>query len=216
MTRLLPCPFIASSSTVAKPVGSILESGSVPRPPLAVSSTLLSLPCCSPLLTIYRALVDQHSASGLRVYIRPDDSSVYEDSLMSIARASDGSFKPTLILLGTRLGTRGVTPSYREAIKSALRLPQSVGIAGYHLLVHSIALTPTYLCSQWPTILLTLLRRHPGRSPLLPRSTHHTSPLTCFPLRGRHCHLSHTSSSFDNTRRHGSLHAARLPHPRRG
>ncbi|KEQ69484.1 hypothetical protein M436DRAFT_13319, partial [Aureobasidium namibiae CBS 147.97] len=77
-----------------------------------------------------KALVDKHSASGLRVYIRPDDSSVYEDSLMSIARASDGSFKPTLILLGTRLGTRGVTPSYREAIKSALRLPQSVGIAG--------------------------------------------------------------------------------------
>ncbi|KAH0360766.1 putative cysteine protease atg4, partial [Aureobasidium melanogenum] len=77
-----------------------------------------------------KALVDSHPSSGLRVYIRPDDSSVYEDSLMSIARASDGSFQPTLILLGTMLGIRGVTPSYREAIKAALRLPQSVGIAG--------------------------------------------------------------------------------------
>jgi len=89
------------------------------------------LSSASPLLIIHRALADKHTSSGLRVYIRPDDSSVYEDSLMSIARASDGSFEPTLILLGTRLGTRGVTPSYREAIKSALRLPQSVGIAGY-------------------------------------------------------------------------------------
>ncbi|KAG9731119.1 putative cysteine protease atg4, partial [Aureobasidium melanogenum] len=77
-----------------------------------------------------KALVDSHPSSGLRVYIRPDDSSVYEDSLMSIARAPDGSFQPTLILLGTMLGIRGVTPSYREAIKAALRLPQSVGIAG--------------------------------------------------------------------------------------
>ena len=111
-------------------MGSTLESGLVPRPPLVASSRHLCLLSSSFLLTIHRALVDKHSASGLRVYIRPDDSSVYEDSLMSIARASDGSFKPTLILLGTRLGTRGVTPSYREAIKSALRLPQSVGIAG--------------------------------------------------------------------------------------
>ncbi|KAI4733589.1 hypothetical protein E4T50_15857 [Aureobasidium sp. EXF-12298] len=77
-----------------------------------------------------KALVDSHPSSGLRVYIRPDDSSVYEDSLMSIARASDGSFQPTLILLGTMLGIRGVTLSYREAIKAALRLLQSVGIAG--------------------------------------------------------------------------------------
>ncbi|KAI4719206.1 hypothetical protein E4T48_04495 [Aureobasidium sp. EXF-10727] len=78
-----------------------------------------------------KALVDSHASSGLRVYIRPDDSSVYEDSLMSTARAPDGTFQPTLILLGTMLGIRGVTPSYREAIKAALRLPQSVGIAGY-------------------------------------------------------------------------------------
>ncbi|KAG9659143.1 putative cysteine protease atg4, partial [Aureobasidium melanogenum] len=77
-----------------------------------------------------KALVDSYPSSGLRVYIRPDDSSVYEDSLVSIARAPDGSFQPTLILLGTMLGIRGVTPSYREAIKAALRLPQSVGIAG--------------------------------------------------------------------------------------
>jgi cysteine protease ATG4 len=49
---------------------------------------------------------------------------------MSTSRASDGSFTPTLILLGTMLGTAGVTPSYMEAIKATLRLPQCVGIAG--------------------------------------------------------------------------------------
>ncbi|KAI5207217.1 hypothetical protein AUEXF2481DRAFT_43367 [Aureobasidium subglaciale EXF-2481] len=77
-----------------------------------------------------QALVDSHPPSGLRVYIRPDDSNVYQDSFMGVARDKHGSFQPTLILLGTMLGISGVTPSYREGIKAALRLPQSVGIAG--------------------------------------------------------------------------------------
>ncbi|KAI5236875.1 hypothetical protein E4T43_08344 [Aureobasidium subglaciale] len=77
-----------------------------------------------------QALVDSHPPSGLRVYIRPDDSNVYQDSFISVARDKDGSFQPTLILLGTMLGISGVTPSYREGIKAALRLSQSVGIAG--------------------------------------------------------------------------------------
>lgn len=119
---------------VARPVASIPESGLVRPQRLGVSSMSSCFSTSkTPLLIlfIFRALVDAHPSSGLRVYIRPDDSSVYEDSLMSIARAPNGSFQPTLILLGTMLGIRGVTPSYREAIKAALRLPQSVGIAGY-------------------------------------------------------------------------------------
>jgi hypothetical protein len=161
-------------------------------------------------------LVDSHTSTGLRVYICSDNSSLYEDSFMSTARASDGTFKPTLILLGTRLGLDKVTDSYREAIKAALRLPQSVGIAGYLLLLLcGTALVSIDLFSQWPTILLALLHRHPSRPPLLPRSTYHTSPPTCFSLRGRYCHLPHTSSASDIVRRNGSMHALRLPHPRR-
>ena len=86
------------------------------------------------MLTAHRTLTDAHSPSGLRVYVRPDDSDVYEDSFMRVARGPDGSFRPTLILLGTRLGIDRVTPVYVEALKAALCLPQSIGIAGYALL----------------------------------------------------------------------------------
>lgn len=49
---------------------------------------------------------------------------------MKIATADDGSFIPTLILVGIRLGIDRVTPAYREALKAVLQLPQSIGIAG--------------------------------------------------------------------------------------
>ncbi|KAF1351874.1 putative autophagy cysteine endopeptidase Atg4 [Delphinella strobiligena] len=68
--------------------------------------------------------------SNLRVYVRPDDSDIYEDSFLRIAKSSDGTFHPTLILLGTRLGIDRVTPAYWASLASALSLPQSVGIAG--------------------------------------------------------------------------------------
>jgi cysteine protease ATG4 len=49
---------------------------------------------------------------------------------MSIAKPDGVNFKPTLILVGTRLGTDNITPVYWEALKSALQMPQSIGIAG--------------------------------------------------------------------------------------
>lgn len=42
----------------------------------------------------------------------------------------DGVFKPTLILVGIRLGIERVTPVYWEALKACVQMPQSVGIAG--------------------------------------------------------------------------------------
>ena len=49
---------------------------------------------------------------------------------MKLAKAQEGIFTPTLILLGIRLGIDRVTPVYWEALKASLRLPQSIGIAG--------------------------------------------------------------------------------------
>jgi cysteine protease ATG4 len=49
---------------------------------------------------------------------------------MRIATAKADSFAPTLILLGVRLGIDRITPAYWEALKTALHLPQSIGIAG--------------------------------------------------------------------------------------
>lgn len=43
----------------------------------------------------------------------------------------DDTFTPTLILVGIRLGIDRVTPAYWEALKESLKLPQSIGIAGY-------------------------------------------------------------------------------------
>lgn len=43
---------------------------------------------------------------------------------------ADDKFQPTLIVLGIRLGIDRITPVYHAALKAALEMPQSVGIAG--------------------------------------------------------------------------------------
>lgn len=75
------------------------------------------------------------AAAGLRVYATSNTSDVYEDRFRSIASSttdtdSSASIKPTLILLGIRLGPDRITPVYYEALKSSLTYPQSIGIAG--------------------------------------------------------------------------------------
>ncbi|KAK3677134.1 Cysteine protease atg4 [Recurvomyces mirabilis] len=79
-----------------------------------------------------QALTDKFPSAGLRVYSRPDDSDVYAEQLFATAgqKDADGSFQPTLIVLGVRLGIDRITPVYHAALKSALEMPQSVGIAG--------------------------------------------------------------------------------------
>ena len=77
-----------------------------------------------------RALSHEFQSTGLKVYVNGDGADVYEDSFFKLAKAGDGKFNPTLILLGIRLGIDRVTPAYWEALKALLQLPQSVGIAG--------------------------------------------------------------------------------------
>jgi cysteine protease ATG4 len=64
------------------------------------------------------------------VYITGDGSDVYEDSFMNIAKSDGIIFKPTLVLVGTRLGIEKVTPAYWEALQASLQMTQSIGIAG--------------------------------------------------------------------------------------
>lgn len=68
--------------------------------------------------------------SSLQVYATGDGHDVYEDSFMKVAKPDGETFKPTLVLVGTRLGIDKITPVYWEALISALQMPQSVGIAG--------------------------------------------------------------------------------------
>ncbi|OAA34578.1 Peptidase C54 [Beauveria brongniartii RCEF 3172] len=77
-----------------------------------------------------KALTDKFETS-MRVYMTGDSPDVYEDSFMATAKSDDGLFKPTLILISTRLGIDKITQVYWEALISALQMPQSVGIAGY-------------------------------------------------------------------------------------
>lgn len=78
-----------------------------------------------------RALTNSYENSSLRVYITGDGSDVYEDAFMDIAKPDGHTFRPTLILVATRLGLEKITPVYWEALKSSLQMPQSIGIAGY-------------------------------------------------------------------------------------
>lgn len=55
---------------------------------------------------------------------------MYEDSFMNIAKPDGIIFKPTLVLVGTRLGIEKVTPAYWEALRASLQMTQSIGIAG--------------------------------------------------------------------------------------
>lgn len=55
---------------------------------------------------------------------------MYKDDFMAIAKPDGSEFSPTLILVGTRLGIDKITPAYWQALRLALQMPQSVGIAG--------------------------------------------------------------------------------------
>lgn len=77
-----------------------------------------------------QALSHEYQGTGLKVYVNGDGADVYEDSFFKLAKAGNGTFTPTLILVGIRLGIDRVTPAYWEALKASLQLPQSVGIAG--------------------------------------------------------------------------------------
>ena len=81
----------------------------------------------------HRKLCEDYPEAGLRVYMNGDGSDVYEDAFRKIAVSSNGTFHPTLVLLGVRLGIDRVTPVYWEALKATLQMKQSVGIAGYPL-----------------------------------------------------------------------------------
>jgi hypothetical protein len=111
-------------------VGSILENGLDPPQLHDAYSWFLRHVLHSKILTHGRALANQHAKINFAVHITGDGSDVYEDGVFKTAKTKTGSFQPTLILVGTRLGLKGITPVYWDALKAALRMPQSVGIAG--------------------------------------------------------------------------------------
>ena len=76
-----------------------------------------------------RDLVTEHEPS-FRVYSTGGLPDVYEDTFMATATSNGGNFRPTLILVTTRLGIDKINRVYEDALISTLQMPQSVGIAG--------------------------------------------------------------------------------------
>lgn len=134
MTPEPPIPCTILSSTVLPPVENILASGSDRRPPRSAYSTSPRPRFVRSYVyannSLPRALADANETS-LRVYSTGNFPEVYEDSFMAVAKPDGKDFQPTLILVGTRLGTDKINQVYEQALISALQLPQSIGIAGY-------------------------------------------------------------------------------------
>ena len=131
MILMLLFQYIDLLNTALWLVGSIPGSGLDRLPPQDVYSKFSEIHHlqCSALI-ICRALSHEFNDTGLKVYVNGDGADVYEDSFFKLAKAGDGIFKPTLILVGIRLGIDRITPAYWEALKASLQLPQSIGIAG--------------------------------------------------------------------------------------
>jgi cysteine protease ATG4 len=78
-----------------------------------------------------RALSEEYKDAGINVYVSSDNTYVYEDKFKAVAYNQSDRMRPTLILLGTRLGIDRITPVYRKGLEDLLKLPQSLGIAGF-------------------------------------------------------------------------------------
>lgn len=65
----------------------------------------------------------------LQVYIS-EGSDLYSSEFLSIAKRDDGDWKPTLILLGLRLGIDNVNAFYWDSLRTFFDSSQMVGIAG--------------------------------------------------------------------------------------
>ncbi|KAK3941150.1 putative cysteine protease [Diplogelasinospora grovesii] len=76
-----------------------------------------------------QALAKEHEHS-LRVYSTGDLPDVYEDSFMAVAKPDGRDFRPTLILVCTRLGIDKINQVYEQALIATLQMSQSIGIAG--------------------------------------------------------------------------------------
>lgn len=103
----------------------------------------MALPLHGANLCPARALIEAYPECGLRVWLT-FDGNVYDDSFLQTAVAGDGggSFVPTLLLVVTRLGLDSINAVYWEALKAAVQMPMSLGIAGYP--------SPPLLRASWP------------------------------------------------------------------
>jgi hypothetical protein len=77
---------------------------------------------CTPLpnlwtpLLIGRLVSRDYEPANLRVSVTGDQDGVYEDQVLALS-GEDGPMKPTLLLIGKRLGHDNVNPLYYRSLK---------------------------------------------------------------------------------------------------
>lgn len=69
------------------------------------------------------------------MYFNSEGHDIFEDKIhaefyKSMGGIASNEFRPTLILVCTRLGIEHVNPVYYDGLLQCFRLPQAVGIAG--------------------------------------------------------------------------------------
>jgi Peptidase family C54 len=114
MTHTLPFQYTSLSNTERFPVPKLLANGLV-RPPQVGA---YSIPPSHPLsgLVVDGRLVSQdYEPANLRVSVTGDQDGVYEDQVRALS--GDGPMKPTLLLIGKRLGHDNVNPLYYRSLK---------------------------------------------------------------------------------------------------
>jgi cysteine protease ATG4 len=71
---------------------------------------------------IYRLVAQEYEPANLRVSVTGDQDGVYQDQVLKLS-GGDGPMKPTLLLIGKRLGHDNVNPLYYSSLKvSSLKL----------------------------------------------------------------------------------------------
>lgn len=78
---------------------------------VVVYSTLTFLIC----VTDYRLVSKEYGPANLRVSVTGDQDGVYQDQVLQLS--GDGPMKPTLLLIGKRLGHDNVNPLYYNSLK---------------------------------------------------------------------------------------------------
>lgn len=62
-----------------------------------------------------RLVSDEYEPANLRVSVTGDQDGVYQDEVLKLS--GDGPMKPTLLLIGKRLGHDNVNPLYYSSLK---------------------------------------------------------------------------------------------------
>src|SRR5579859_3445819 len=107
-----------------------------------------------------RLVSEEYETANLRVSVTGDQDGVYKDQVLGLS--GEGPMKPTLLLIGKRLGHDNVNPLYYGSLKvNLLSTKLSIGTPGTSSVGRH---------SRRTTVLLPLLLCLTRRLPILPRS----------------------------------------------